>query len=88
MVALAGLEGDPRVTGLDREVFERAPRKAMAHALKHINTKWESIASYLEQAGFTLKDQELLKERLTDKRGGRAVEGSPSAVGSTTESKL
>jgi hypothetical protein len=90
MVALAGLEGDPRVTGLDRDVFERAPRKAMEHALRHINTKWGSIESYLEQAGFPLKEQQMLKERLVGKRGAQVGvgEGSASVIGSSTESRL
>lgn len=64
MVALAGLEENPRVTGLDRTKFERAPREAMHHALQFISEKFGGVQQYLVKAGFGLEEQEELRQLL------------------------
>jgi hypothetical protein len=79
-VALAGLEGDPRVTGLDRSKFERAPREAMEHALRYIEAKHGSVANYLAAAGFTPPEQQQLKEQLLGAADAAAAAGSRGAA--------
>uniref|UniRef100_A0A383V676 Tyrosine specific protein phosphatases domain-containing protein n=1 Tax=Tetradesmus obliquus TaxID=3088 RepID=A0A383V676_TETOB len=64
MVALAGLEENPKVTGLDREKFERAPREAMHAALQFIQETSGSIPQYLAAAGFGKAEQEELRQLL------------------------
>lgn len=64
MVALAGLEENSQVTGLDRSKFERAPREAMHHALQFIKEQYGGAQQYLVQAGFGLAEQEELRQLL------------------------
>eukprot|EP00775_Hariotina_reticulata_P010394 gene10394-10552_t len=64
MVALAGLEENPKVTGLDRAKFERAPREAMHHALQFIKQRWGGVHQYLVEAGFGRDEQQQLRDAL------------------------
>jgi protein tyrosine/serine phosphatase len=64
MVALAGLEENPKVTGLDRAKFERAPREAMHHALQYIKEQYGGAQQYLVKAGFSPAEQEELQQLL------------------------
>lgn len=75
MVALAGLEENPKVTGLDRAKFERAPREAMHHALQFIKQRWGGVSQYLVEAGFGLEEQQQLQDLLLIKQS-RHVAGA------------
>lgn len=63
-VALAGLEDNPKVTGLDRQKFERAPREAMHSALQLLREQYGGVAAYLERAGLGRDEQAELRELL------------------------
>jgi protein tyrosine/serine phosphatase len=76
MVALAGLEENPKVTGLDREKFERAPREAMHAALRFIDDSYGSITQYLAAAGFGEDEQEELRQLLLRDSSSSSVAGA------------
>lgn len=63
MVGLAGIEDNPKATGLDRDIFERAPREAMQFALQLIQNAG-GVEQYLTQAGLTRQEQEQLRDLL------------------------
>lgn len=62
-VGLAGLEDNPQATGLDRDTFERAPRKAMHYALRLLEDAG-GVEQYLVNAGFGLDEQQQLQQLL------------------------
>lgn len=62
-VGLAGLEDNPKTTGLDRDAFERAPREAMHYALRLLEDAG-GVPQYLVNAGFGLDEQEQLQRLL------------------------
>lgn len=62
-VGLAGLEDNPKTTGLDRDAFERAPRQAMHYALRMLEDAG-GVPQYLVNAGFGLDEQEQLRQVL------------------------
>jgi hypothetical protein len=62
-VGLAGIEDNPKVTGLDRTIFERAPREAMHYALGLL-AEAGGVQAYLEQAGLTREEQQSLQRLL------------------------
>eukprot|EP00879_Flechtneria_rotunda_P007267 GHRR01007624.1.p1 GENE.GHRR01007624.1~~GHRR01007624.1.p1 ORF type:complete len:314 (+),score=78.04 GHRR01007624.1:841-1782(+) len=64
MVALAGLEENPKVTGLDKQKFEKAPREAMHYALQYLKEAHGGIQQYLLNAGFSLDEQAELRALL------------------------
>jgi protein tyrosine/serine phosphatase len=82
MVALAGLENDPNVTGLNRAVFERAPRAAMAHALEFLDAEAGGVQAYLERAGLGANEQNALRHALLLPTFGGERE-APAAVAKT-----
>ncbi|KAF6253028.1 protein-tyrosine phosphatase-like protein [Scenedesmus sp. NREL 46B-D3] len=75
IVALAGLEQNPKVTGLDRTKFERAPREAMHTALQFIRETYGSIPQYLTAAGFGQGEQQELRQLLRRDGSSSNVEG-------------
>lgn len=82
MVALAGLEGNPSATGLDREKFERAPRQAMQAAMRFIQDYAGSVEQYLVQSGFSLNEQQELMDLLllTARNVAAAPSGSSGSM--------
>lgn len=74
-VGLAGLEDNPKTTGLDRDAFERAPRPAMHFALRLLEQAG-GVSQYLVNAGFDLQEQQTLVRLL----GGSSSVESGSAV--------
>jgi hypothetical protein len=63
-VGLAGLENNPKTTGLDREAFERAPREVMHSALRLLEDAG-GVQQYLVNAGFGLDEQQHLQQALS-----------------------
>jgi hypothetical protein len=68
-VGLAGLEDNPKTTGLDRDAFERAPRQAMHYALRLLEDAG-GVQQYLVDAGFGLDEQEQLRQVLSQPGSG------------------
>lgn len=64
-VALAGLESREELAGLDRAAFEKAPPEVMEATLKHMRSRYGSVAHYLTLIGFSPDKQRRLRERLT-----------------------
>lgn len=62
-VGLAGLEDNPKTTGLDRDAFERAPREVM-HAALRLLADAGGVQQYLVNAGFGLDEQQQLQKAL------------------------
>ena len=73
-VALAGLERMPELVDLNRAVFERAPREAMASALGHLRERYGGVRSYLDAIGFGRDRQRRLRDALA------AADGPPPAA--------
>lgn len=68
-IALGGLERSRDLQGLDTRVFARAPREALAGALRRLRERHGSVERYLsERAGFTLAEQARLRAALAGKR--------------------
>lgn len=68
-IALGGLEKSRDLQGLDTRAFARAPREALAEALRRLRAKHGSVGRYLdERAGFTLAEQARLRAALAGKR--------------------
>lgn len=59
-MGLAGLEDNPKTTGLDRDAFERAPREVMHSALRLLEDAG-GVQQYLVNAGFGLDEQQQLR---------------------------
>lgn len=74
MVALAGIENDSRVVGLDRAKFERAPREAMLHGMKYLRQHYGSVEEYLDGAGFSVEEQARLRRALTGSKSKHPTE--------------
>ena len=69
-IALGGLERSKDLQGLDTRVFARAPREAMAEALRRVRERHGSVEEYLvERCSFTKAEQARLREVLAG--GGR-----------------
>jgi len=68
MVALAGLEENPRLQGWIAPSSSESPREAMHHALQFIKQRWGGVSQYLVQAGFGLEEQQQLRDLLLIKQ--------------------
>ncbi|KAF8073065.1 NUDT1 [Scenedesmus sp. PABB004] len=80
MVALAGLEDNPKVSGLDRAAFERAPREAMHAALQMLRDEHGGVPAYLAAAGFGPDAQQALRDALLRQQPGSGGGGGAPAA--------
>eukprot|EP00195_Chlamydomonas_chlamydogama_P013534 CAMPEP_0202890628 /NCGR_PEP_ID=MMETSP1392-20130828/968_1 /ASSEMBLY_ACC=CAM_ASM_000868 /TAXON_ID=225041 /ORGANISM="Chlamydomonas chlamydogama, Strain SAG 11-48b" /LENGTH=312 /DNA_ID=CAMNT_0049574231 /DNA_START=219 /DNA_END=1157 /DNA_ORIENTATION=- len=64
-MALAGIENNPELRGLNRAVFEAAPRQAITEALQYLHCQYGGPHMYMQKIGFLEQQQQRLKELLT-----------------------
>jgi protein tyrosine/serine phosphatase len=67
--------------GLTNEEFVRAPKEVMIRLLEYLDNTYGSTSAYLENIGFSLEEQKLLFEVLTEeKNGANTPAASPATM--------
>lgn len=66
--------------GLTNEEFVRAPKEVIARLLEYLDNTYGSTSKYLENIGFSLEEQKLLFEVLTEEKNGANSTSCPAVL--------